>query len=112
MRHDPEARKHRNVDFRLRKKPEEALPEYGQSVRRGARRLGSQKIHGREEMSAEEPVREQAKTCRQKNAEDEHAKDGVSLDELFAMKPEIFQTAVGDEEDSADKKKSKKGKKI
>jgi len=43
--------------------------------------------------------------------EDEHAKDGVSLDELFAMKPEIFQTAGGEEEDSADKKKSKKGKK-
>ena len=43
--------------------------------------------------------------------EDEHAKDGVSLDELFAMKPEIFQTAAGEEEESADKKKSKKGKK-
>jgi transcription termination/antitermination protein NusA len=43
--------------------------------------------------------------------EDEHAKDGVSLDELFAMKPEIFQTATGEEEESADKKKGKKGKK-
>ena len=43
--------------------------------------------------------------------EDEHAKDGVSLDELFAMKPEIFQTTGGEEEESADKKKSKKGKK-
>ncbi|MEO5886145.1 MAG: hypothetical protein ABIQ77_00635, partial [Anaerolineales bacterium] len=43
--------------------------------------------------------------------EDEHAKDGVSLDELFAMKPEIFQTTAGEEEESADKKKSKKGKK-
>ncbi|MBL8104277.1 MAG: transcription termination/antitermination protein NusA [Anaerolineales bacterium] len=42
--------------------------------------------------------------------EDEHAKDGVSLDELFAMKPEIFQTAGGDDE-SADKKKGKKVKK-
>jgi hypothetical protein len=42
--------------------------------------------------------------------EDEHAKDGVSLDELFAMKPEIFQAAGGDEE-SADKKKDKKSKK-
>ena len=43
--------------------------------------------------------------------DDEHAKDGVSLDELFSMKPEIFQTAGGDEEDSAEKKKGKKGKK-
>ncbi|HNQ95770.1 MAG TPA: transcription termination factor NusA, partial [Anaerolineales bacterium] len=42
--------------------------------------------------------------------EDEHAKDGVSLDELFSMKPEIFQTAGGDDE-SADKKKGKKVKK-
>ncbi len=42
--------------------------------------------------------------------EDEHAKDGVSLDELFAMKPEIFQSAGGDDDD-ADKKKGKKKKK-
>jgi hypothetical protein len=41
--------------------------------------------------------------------EEEHAKDGVSLDELFKMKPEIFQTAATTEED--DKKKGKKGKK-
>jgi hypothetical protein len=33
------------------------------------------------------------------------------LDELFSMKPEIFQTPAGEEEDSADKKKGKKGKK-
>ena len=43
--------------------------------------------------------------------EDEHAKDGVSLDELFAMKPEIFQSAAGEEDESGDKKKGKKGKK-
>jgi N utilization substance protein A len=44
--------------------------------------------------------------------EDEHAKDGVSLDELFAMKPEIFQTAGSEDEEAADgKKKGKKGKK-
>ncbi|OGO25738.1 MAG: hypothetical protein A2Y54_03805 [Chloroflexi bacterium RBG_16_51_16] len=43
--------------------------------------------------------------------EGEHAKDGVSLDELFKLKPEIFQnaSAVSDEEDQA-KKKDKKGK--
>ncbi|HEY2980476.1 MAG TPA: transcription termination factor NusA [Anaerolineales bacterium] len=44
--------------------------------------------------------------------EGEFAKDGVSLDELFTLKPEIFQTATpGTEEDAADKKKGKKGKK-
>jgi N utilization substance protein A len=43
--------------------------------------------------------------------QDEHAKDGVSLDELFAMKPEIFQAVGAVEDDSADKKKGKKTKK-
>ncbi len=43
--------------------------------------------------------------------EDEHAKDGVSLDELFAMKPEIFQNAGLVDDESADKKKGKKKKK-
>ncbi|MDP1715593.1 MAG: transcription termination factor NusA [Anaerolineales bacterium] len=43
--------------------------------------------------------------------ENEHAKDGVSLDELFKMKPEIFQTTGAVEDESADKKKDKKGKK-
>ena len=43
--------------------------------------------------------------------EEEHAKDGVSLDELFKMKPEIFQNAGPVEEDPNDKKKGKKGKK-
>jgi transcription termination/antitermination protein NusA len=42
--------------------------------------------------------------------EPENAKDGVSLDELFKMKPEIFHTAPTEEED-ADKKKGKKKKK-
>jgi len=43
--------------------------------------------------------------------EDDEHKDGVSLDELFSMKPEIFQSAGAEEDDSADKKKGKKGKK-
>lgn len=43
--------------------------------------------------------------------EDEHAKDGISLDELFKMKPEVFQTAVAVDDESDDKKKGKKGKK-
>jgi transcription termination/antitermination protein NusA len=43
--------------------------------------------------------------------EDENAKDGVSLDELFKMKPEIFQATGAAEEDDDDKKKGKKKKK-
>lgn len=43
--------------------------------------------------------------------DDEHAKDGISLDELFKMKPEVFQTTVAVDDDSDDKKKGKKGKK-
>jgi N utilization substance protein A len=48
---------------------------------------------------------------KEEEGEGEFAKDGVSLDELFTLKPEIFQTAAGAEDDSADKKKGKKGKK-
>jgi N utilization substance protein A len=56
------------------------------------------------------PAKKEPKGKIAEEEDDEH-KDGVSLDELFAMKPEIFQTAGGEEEDSADKKKGKKGKK-
>lgn len=56
------------------------------------------------------PAKKEARKSAEEE-EDEHAKDGVSLDELFAMKPEIFQTTAGEEEESADKKKGKKGKK-
>ncbi len=55
--------------------------------------------------------KKEAKKVVEKDEEDnEFAKDGVSLDELFQMKPEMFQTANTDEE-SSDKKKDKKGKK-
>jgi N utilization substance protein A len=43
--------------------------------------------------------------------EDENAKDGVSLDELFKMKPEIFQTTAAGDEEEDKKKKGKKQKK-
>jgi transcription termination/antitermination protein NusA len=62
----------------------------------------------------EAPVAEKLAPAKKKAVEevdDEHAKDGVSLDELFQMKPEIFQTAGEEEDDSSDKKKGKKGKK-
>ncbi|HEX2696212.1 MAG TPA: transcription termination factor NusA [Anaerolineales bacterium] len=52
------------------------------------------------------------KEAKEKPAEDEEdeSKDGVSLDELFKMKPEIFQAGASEEE-SDDKKKGKKQKK-
>jgi hypothetical protein len=55
-----------------------------------------------------------ARPARGRDAEEEieaeNAKDGVSLDELFQMKPEIFRTASAEEEE-AEKKKGKKKKK-
>jgi N utilization substance protein A len=55
-------------------------------------------------------AKKESKKVVEKDEDDEHAKDGVSLDDLFSMKPEIFQTApVSDDAD--DKKKGKKGKK-
>ncbi|GAB4466057.1 MAG: hypothetical protein Kow0070_28740 [Anaerolineales bacterium] len=57
------------------------------------------------------PAKKEAKKALEEE-EDEGHKDGVSLDELFSIKPEIFQTAAADDDDeSKDKKKGKKGKK-
>jgi N utilization substance protein A len=41
----------------------------------------------------------------------EVSKDGVNLDELFSIKPEMFQAAEGADDDSDEKTKGKKGKK-
>jgi hypothetical protein len=57
----------------------------------------------------QDEVRKEAKKAPEE-VDDEHAKDGVSLDELFKMKPEIFQSTAETDEDS-DKKKGKKKKK-
>ena len=56
------------------------------------------------------PAKKEPKKHAEEPEDDEH-KDGVSLDELFSMKPEIFQAGVTEEEESADKKKGKKAKK-
>lgn len=68
-----------------------------------------------EEMAlAEEqvPAKKEARKHVEEEEEDEGHKDGVSLDELFTLKPEIFQsTAEADDDESKDKKKDKKGKK-
>ncbi len=66
------------------------------------------------DLNKQAEAKKDGKKSNEKDAlEDEHAKDGVSLDELFQMKPEIFQTAPETEDDSSDKKKDKdkKGKK-
>ena len=57
------------------------------------------------------PAKKEPRKAVEEVEDDEHAKDGVSLDDLFSMKPEIFQTGATEEEESADKKKGKKGKK-
>lgn len=57
-----------------------------------------------------ERKKEAKKVVEKEDEEDnEFAKDGVSLDDLFQMKPEMFQTPNA--EDGDDKKKDKKGKK-
>lgn len=68
-----------------------------------------------EEIPVEEKQARAKKEPRKRDEEepeDEGHKDGISLDELFAMKPEIFQSdETEDEEESRDKKKKKKKKK-
>jgi hypothetical protein len=65
--------------------------------------------------AAEKPseVKKEAKSSKAKPAEepeDEFAKDGVSLDDLFSMKPEIFSGTEAPEDENT-VKKGKKGKK-
>jgi N utilization substance protein A len=57
------------------------------------------------------PKKQAEESAKRDAEEEEHAKDGVALDELFKMKPEIFQNAGPAEEEVGDKKKGKKGKK-
>ena len=60
--------------------------------------------------AGEKPASAKKEKKHAEEPEDDEHKDGVSLDELFSMKPEIFQAGAV-EDDSADKKKGKKGKK-
>lgn len=63
--------------------------------------VAKNQVEGKKEATAKRVVEE----------EEEHAKDGVALDELFKMKPEIFQNTGPAEEETSDKKKGKKDKK-
>ncbi len=59
-------------------------------------------------------VKKEAKSSKAKPAEEpenEFAKDGVSLDDLFSMKPEIFSGTEAPEDENTAKKGGKKGKK-
>ncbi len=56
-------------------------------------------------------AKKEAKKHVEEKEEDEGHKDGVSLDELFSIKPEIFQAPVEEDEETKDKKKGKKSKK-
>ncbi|MBI2757817.1 MAG: transcription termination/antitermination protein NusA [Chloroflexi bacterium] len=56
----------------------------------------------------EKPAEVKKDSKKSEEQDDELAKDGVSLDELFKMKPEIFQTGAPADDESTDKKKGKK----
>ena len=84
----------------------ESQPEAAES---GAEALSAEEMPAGEKQVA---VKKEARKHLEEEEEDEGHKDGVSLDDLFTMKPEIFQsTSTESEEDEAGKKKGKKGKK-
>lgn len=58
-----------------------------------------------------ERKKEPKRVIEEEEEDGEVSKDGVNLDELFSIKPEMFQAAGGTEEESDDKKKGKKVKK-
>src|SRR5215469_1109225 len=56
MGNDPKTGNHRDINFRLRKKPEQSLPERGQGIGRDAGRLRGKEICRRKEMRVEKAV--------------------------------------------------------
>jgi N utilization substance protein A len=92
--------------------PAEAHAEAGLPAVEGAPALAE--AIAVEELPGEEKLDKARAAARGKEGEEEvepeNAKDGVSLDELFKMKPEIFRAATPEEEE-AEKKKNKKAKK-
>ena len=77
MRDEAETRKHGDVDFGLREKPEEALPKDGDCTCDNGARLTGKEIQRGKEVRAQESVREQADAGRQENAENQHSENGV-----------------------------------
>ncbi|NWF63987.1 MAG: transcription termination/antitermination protein NusA [Chloroflexi bacterium] len=58
-----------------------------------------------------EKKKEPKRILEEEEEDGEVSKDGVNLDELFQMKPEMFQSGEGAEDEADDKKKGKKVKK-
>src|SRR5260370_18507169 len=77
MRDEAETRKHGDVDFGLREKPEEAPPKRGNSVRNDASLLSAEEIQHRKKVRAQEAIGEQANASRHQNAQNQHSQHGV-----------------------------------
>jgi hypothetical protein len=88
--------------------PEQPEPAEGQVVE-GAQPQAEVAVAA-ELVDAAEKARPARTREEEEEVEAENAKDGVSLDELFQMKPEIFRSTAAEEEE-AEKKKAKKKKK-
>ena len=68
----------------------------------------AQPVAVEEKPVGEKPAEVKKEAKKPVEEDNELAKDGVSLEEMFKMKPEIFQAAAAPEEESTDKKKGKK----
>jgi N utilization substance protein A len=94
--------------------PEQVVTEAEESVAEEAAPAAPAEAPLEAAPAAEEVSPEAARVSRRREGDEEieaeNAKDGVSLDELFQLKPEIFQPAAAGDEDG-DKKKGKKQKK-
>jgi hypothetical protein len=71
------SREHGDIDFGLREKPEESLPEHGESIGRYRRWLVGQKADDWEKVRADEAVREQTKGRGEDDAENQGAQNRV-----------------------------------
>ncbi len=87
----------------------EAVAESPVTVEAVAETALAEEISG--EDTSSEKKKDAKKTAEEVEEDGEVSKDGVSLDELFQMKPEMFQAAGDGDDESGDKKKDKKGKK-
>ncbi len=89
--------------------PAEAAPVAAEETPAKAAEAGPVAVPAEEAPVPQKPAKVQKEA--EEKVEDENAKDGVSLDELFKMKPEIFQSAPAGDEEEDKKKKGKKQKK-
>jgi hypothetical protein len=69
MGDESEAREHGDIDFGLGEKPEEALPEHGQSIGGEIRGLAAEETEYRKKVCASEAIGEQADGGGEEDAE-------------------------------------------